>query len=130
MTLCTGVLCRVHVSLIVYSQKRITLLHEQICKSHQSITSTTHVLLLSCCSINIYLKLFDIDQFKTLYRVDITVIEVAPFLLKMVFNIKLKRLEKVPWGFRLTGGVDLKKPLTITKVKTTLQTYCIYSNSF
>lgn len=44
----------------------------------------------------------------------------------MILNIKFNRFEKVPWGFRLTGGADLKKPLTITKVKATTKTYLLH----
>lgn len=34
----------------------------------------------------------------------------------MVLEIKLSRIENVPWGFRLAGGADFDIPLTVTKV--------------
>lgn len=28
-----------------------------------------------------------------------------------------KEVEEIPWGFRLTGGVDFNEPLTVVKVR-------------
>lgn len=34
----------------------------------------------------------------------------------MVLDLKLSRIENIPWGFRLAGGADYDIPLTVTKV--------------
>lgn len=34
----------------------------------------------------------------------------------MVLDLKLSRLQDVPWGFRLAGGIDYDLPLTVIKV--------------
>lgn len=36
---------------------------------------------------------------------------------KMVLDLKLSRLQDVPWGFRLAGGADYDLPLTVIKVR-------------
>ncbi|XP_018330476.1 titin-like isoform X2 [Agrilus planipennis] len=35
----------------------------------------------------------------------------------MAVDLKLKRKDNTPWGFRLTGGADVDVPLTVIKVK-------------
>lgn len=38
---------------------------------------------------------------------------------EVLFRARLYRLEKdTPWGFRLQGGVEFNKPLTLLKVST------------
>lgn len=42
----------------------------------------------------------------------------------MVLDLKLSRIENIPWGFRLAGGADYDIPLTVTKV---IENLCCFS---
>lgn len=47
----------------------------------------------------------------------------------MVLDLKLSRIENVPWGFRLAGGADYDIPLTVTKVIDFFRAVLVFSDN-